>query len=141
MEQQLEGQTSIWRITGRFLSAFGLGTLALAGVGLFGLVSFSVSQRTKEIGIRMALGASPRRVISQVVQRGFVLFTIGTITGVVLAAAATRPLGRFLSGVAPTDPVTYVGVVLVLALACAVATWLPARRAARVDPIASLRQQ
>jgi len=141
MEQQLAGQTSVWRITARYLSAFGVATLALAGVGLFGLVSFSVSQRRKEIGVRMALGASPGRVIRQAFGQGLILFAVGTGAGVAVAAGAARPLARFLPGVTTTDPITYVGVILVLAAACALATWLPARRAVRADPVASLREQ
>ena len=121
------------------LSAFGILALALAAIGLYGVVSHGVSQRTQEIGIRMALGADGPRVIRLLVAGGLRLVLVGGVLGLALALAAARLLGGLLFEVDTLDPLTFVGVPLVLAAAALLAAWLPARRASRVHPVTALR--
>jgi putative ABC transport system permease protein len=121
------------------LGAFAGIALLLAAVGLFGVMAYSVAQRTQEIGVRMALGARPAGVVAMVLRDGMGLALIGLIAG----AAASAGLGRFLAtqlyGVKPTDIPTFAGVALVLLTTAAVAVILPARRAARIEPVVALR--
>ena len=121
------------------LSAFGVLALALAAIGLYGVVSHGVSQRTHEIGIRMALGADGPRVVRLLVAGGLRLVLAGGVLGLVLALVAARLLGGLLFEVDTLDPLTFVGVPLVLAAAALLAAWLPARRASRVHPVTALR--
>ena len=115
--------------------------MALALGGIYGLVSFNVARRTREIGVRMALGASSTSVIRFVVTRSVWLTLIGLAVGLALALLAMRPLGGLLYGVAPNDGLVFGGVtVLILAIAFA-ACWLPARRAKRVNPVEALRAE
>ncbi len=123
------------------LGIFGVLGLLLGAIGLYGVLSYLVNQRQRDIGVRLALGARPGDVLQMVVRRGLVLATIGVTIGVVGSLA----LGRFLAGVLydvePTDPVTLLGVTTVLLGVAALASWLPARRAARVDPVVTLREE
>ena len=121
------------------LSAFGVLALTLAAVGLYGVVSYSVAQRTREIGIRMALGAAAPRVVRQLVAGGLKLLVVGGALGLTLALAAARLLGGLLFEIDALDPWTFVGVPLVLGAAALVAAYLPARRASRVHPVTALR--
>ena len=121
------------------LSAFGVLALALAAVGLYGVVGYAVSRRTREIGIRMALGADGPRVVRLLVAGGLRLVVVGSALGLALAVAATRLLGGLLFEVDTLDPLTFVGVPLVLGAAALLAAWLPARRASRVHPVTALR--
>jgi putative ABC transport system permease protein len=121
------------------LTLFAALALALAGVGIFGVVSYTVVQRTREIGIRMALGAAPGRVLHEVVGRGVGLAGIGLGVGLVLSLGATRTLAGLLYGVGPQDPATLAATLAVLGGAALAASWIPARRATRVDPITALR--
>ena len=121
------------------LSAFGVLALALAAVGLYGVVSHGVAQRTHEIGLRMALGADGPRVVRLLVAGGLRLVIVGGVLGLGLALVATRLLGGLLFEVGTLDPLTFVGVPLVLAAAALLAAWLPARRASRVHPVIALR--
>jgi ABC-type antimicrobial peptide transport system permease subunit len=118
---------------------FGAFALALACLGLYGVLSFAVVQRTREIGVRMALGAQRRNVLSLVVGQGLKLALIGSVAGLAGAWAATRLVSNLLYGVAPTDPVTFTGVALLLVVVAVVASWFPAWRAAKVDPMEALR--
>jgi ABC-type antimicrobial peptide transport system permease subunit len=118
----------------------GLG-LILAVVGVFGVISFSVSQRTHEIGIRMALGAEARDVLAMVLRQGAVIVAGGLALGILLAMVIARLVGGFLSGVSPYDPMTYAGVTIGLTMVAMVACWMPARRATRVDPMVALRYE
>ena len=121
------------------LSAFGVLALALAAIGLYGVVSHGVSQRTQEIGIRMALGADRARVVRLLVAGGLRLVVVGGALGLAFALAAASLLGGLLFEVDTVDPLTFLGVPLVLAAAALLAAWLPARRASRVNPVTALR--
>jgi putative ABC transport system permease protein len=123
---------------GGFLSVF---ALALACLGLYGVLSFSVAQRMREIGVRMALGAQRKDVLSLVVGRGLKLALLGLALGLIAALAVTRFVSSLLYGVTATDPVTFVGVSLLLLLVAMLASWLPARRATKLDPMTVLRHE
>ena len=114
--------------------------MLLAGVGLYGVMAFGVSRRTREIGIRMALGADRTLVARQVMGQGLLLVGAGGVVGVVLAALGAQTLRAALNGVTPLDPVSYAGALAVLVVAAAAACYVPARRAASVDPLRALRQ-
>ena len=118
----------------------GLG-LILAVVGVFGVISFSVSQRTQEIGIRMALGAKSRSILGMILRQGAVIVSLGMAAGVLLAVVMARLVGNFLQGVSPLDPLTYVSVSVCLAVVALMACWIPARRATQVDPMVALRYE
>lgn len=115
--------------------------LALALIGLYGVLAYAVSQRTSELGIRMALGARREHVVRMVLRRGAVLAAAGLLLGVFVAAGSSRFLSSFLFGVTGTDPLTYVLVALVLLAVALVAAWVPARRATRIDPAIALRAE
>lgn len=119
--------------------AFGLIALSLAIVGLYGVVSFVVGRRTQEIGIRMALGAKPGNVLRMVLANGLSLATAGVVIGLVVSLAAAPLLRSLLHDVSPRDPLTFVAIALLLLTTTSVASWIPARRAAHIDPNAALR--
>ncbi len=122
------------------LGVFGMLALALASVGLYGIMAYSVNQRRREIGVRMALGAGQRTVLVFVLRQGMSLVLTGLAFGVVLALLAGRGLSRFLYGVSGADPISLVGASAVLLGVAFVACYLPARRASRVDPLVALRE-
>ncbi len=115
--------------------------LLLAAVGLYGVISYAVSQRTQEMGIRLALGASPRALRSMVIGHGLRLTIIGLAIGLAAALAAARLIASLLPGIAPTDPLTFVVVPAILLAIALAAAWLPARRASSVDPVVALRYE
>jgi ABC-type antimicrobial peptide transport system permease subunit len=115
--------------------------LLLGVVGIYGVISYAVSQRRREIGIRAALGAKRGELQRRFVRHGLVLAGIGVVIGLVAAAGLTRLLSTLLYGITPLDPVTYVSVPLVLVIATLLASYLPARRAASVDPVEALRME
>jgi putative ABC transport system permease protein len=123
------------------LGVFATVALLLASVGLYGVLAFSVAQRTREIGIRMALGAQTRDVLRLILRQGLTLSLLGIVAGVCVSLAGTRVLAGFLHGVAPTDPATFAAVALILVAVALVACLVPARRAMRVDPIVALRHE
>ena len=123
------------------IASFAIITLVLAAVGLYGLISFSVAQQTREIGIRIALGAAPSQVVGPMIRRGLVLALSGVAIGLVGAFFASKVVAQFLFGVTATDPVTIAGVSGLLVVVAMIATWIPSRRALRVDPIVALRAE
>jgi predicted permease len=129
------------RTSATALSLFGLLGLLVAGVGIYGVMSYTVAQRTHEIGVRMALGAQARDVVSMILKQGMSLVLIGTLLGLALAVAVTRWLASFLLGVKALDPATYAGVALFLICAALLACYLPARRATQIDPLQALRRE
>src|SRR5437588_96625 len=129
------------RLVAHLSSFFGLLALALACLGLYGLLSYEVSRRTREIGIRAAMGAQQRDVFRLVVGHGVVLVIVGAVVGTAGALGLTRYLQSLLYGVRPTDPITFVAVGLLLSLVSLAACYLPARRAMRVDPMVALRYE
>lgn len=134
--------SSMWqqRLWTAVLWVFAAIAVALALVGIHGILAWSVRQRSRELGIRVALGAQRRSVVALVLRHGMTLAFIGIVAGLAASAALTRPLSTLLFGVAATDPLTWIGVSLALPVVCAVACYLPARRAAAIDPIAVLKQ-
>ena len=113
----------------------------LASVGLYGVLSTLVRQRTAEIGVRMAIGAQPSRVFRLVVGYGLKLSIAGIVIGLVAAALLTQALKSMLVGVKPTDPATFIAIAVLFFVIAALASWLPARRAAALDPVEALRQE
>ena len=129
------------RIVATMFSIFGLVAVILASVGIYGVMSFAVSQRTQEFGVRMALGASAVDVGRLVITFGLRLAVIAALVGIPAALAFSRVLSGLLFGVDAANPVTYVAVSLVLVAVAALAALLPARRATRVDPLLALRAE
>jgi ABC-type antimicrobial peptide transport system permease subunit len=127
------------RLGALFGGAFAILALALATVGLYGLVSYSVSHRTREIGIRIAVGANMGSVVGLVLRQGVALTVLGVVLGVAAALAVTRFMASLLYGVQPYDLVTFVLGPAVLVIVSVLASWLPAHRAARMDPVGALR--
>jgi putative ABC transport system permease protein len=123
------------------LSILGGVGLLLAAVGLYGVLAYSVARRTREIGVRMALGAQIADVTRLILRQGLVLVTAGGVIGITVALATGRVLRAYLFGVSSTDPVTFVAVASLLVIVALFACWLPARRAAKVDPIEALRYE
>jgi ABC-type antimicrobial peptide transport system permease subunit len=122
-------------------SIFGLIALVLATVGIYGVIAFSVQQRTQEIGIRMALGARQSTVLGLILRQGMLQLVSGLGLGLVLAWFAAKLLGNVLVGVQPHDPPTFVGVCLLLTAVALFACWLPAQRASRTDPLVAIRYE
>jgi putative ABC transport system permease protein len=129
------------RIVTMLGGAFGVLAMSLAAIGLYGVVSFMVGRRTQEIGIRMTLGAQRGEVLRTVLTNGLSLAAAGLIVGVAIAVLATPFLRSILVGVSPWDPWTFVAVSLVLIIATAVASYIPASRATQVDPMVALRHE
>jgi putative ABC transport system permease protein len=139
MTARIGSQTAQARFSATLLGLFALTALSLAIVGIYGVMSLVVAARTREIGIRIALGADQSRVQRLVVREGVALVAIGAVAGLAGALVCTRALGALLFDVTPTDPLTYASIVVLLAGTAVVASWIPARRAARVDPVEALR--
>jgi putative ABC transport system permease protein len=141
LDTLLENSLGGRRLTLLLLSVFAASALALAVIGTYGVLSYESTRRSHEIGVRMALGAQPARVMRLVVGEGLRLAAIGIGIGAVLAFVVTRYLSRFLFGVSALDPLTFVGIALLLLAATALASYMPAFRAARVNPMVSVRAE
>ncbi len=123
------------------LAIAGAMALVLGVIGLYGVIAYAVSQRRREIGIRLALGAEPAELKTMFVRHGLLLAAIGTVLGLAAAAALMGLMKSLLFGISPLDPVTYAAVPIVLIAAAVLASYLPARRAAAVDPVEALRAE
>jgi macrolide transport system ATP-binding/permease protein len=143
MKQSLNGALGYFMFRlGAYLAAFmGFLGLLLAVVGVYGVVSYAATQRTQELGIRMALGARPRQILALLIRQGAQLVAAGLLFGLAGAWALTRAMSHMLVGVSPSDPLTYISVAALLCFVTLLACWLPARRAMRVDPIVALRYE
>ena len=141
MEQMVANSTSQKRFSMFLLGIFAAVALLLAAVGIYGVMSYAVTQRTHEVGIRMALGAQQRDVLALVVRQGMVMTVIGVGIGLVGAYAATQVMASLLFGIGTHDPLTFVGISLLLGTVALVASFIPARRATKVDPMIALRYE
>jgi putative ABC transport system permease protein len=141
MDQHMERAWLAPWLSAALAGPAGLLAAIIAAIGLYGVMAYSVSRRTQEIGIRMAIGATPRAILRLTATQGLVLAGIGIVTGLVVALASSSMVSILLFGVTPTDPVVFIGVPLLLALVAGLACYIPARRALRVDPLIALRQE
>jgi putative ABC transport system permease protein len=139
--ERLEPHERSWRLGATLFSVFGALALLVAGLGLYAVLAFDVSQRRREIGIRTAMGASPRRILRLVMGRALGVTAAGLLIGAAAAALVAPRFGELLFQVGPHDPITYAAVTLTLLAVAAAAAWLPARRAAAVDPSVTLRAE
>jgi predicted permease len=141
MAERIGAQLAADRMIAVLLSIFGGGALLLAAIGIYGVIGYSVAQRTHDIGIRIALGAEQRDILKLIIGQGMVLIAIGAGIGLALAFAATRVLKSLLFGISATDPLTFTVVVILLMAVALLACYLPARRATKVDPLEALRYE
>jgi ABC-type antimicrobial peptide transport system permease subunit len=139
MDELLADSVSARRFTMLLLGGFSALALMLAMMGVYGVVSYTVAERTPEIGVRIALGAQGRDVLRMVLAQGLKPVVIGSAAGLIASLALGRTLSSLLYGVTATDPATFAVVVLLLSFAALLACWLPARRATKVDPMVALR--
>jgi predicted permease len=141
MQDLMGASVAQQRFSMLLLSIFGLISLALGAAGLYGVMSYSVARQTKEIGIRMALGAQPRNISQMVLREALLLVGCGLAVGVIVSVAGAQLLRSLLFGVTPHDPITFISAVAVLLIVGLLAAWWPARRAAKVDPMVALRYE
>jgi ABC-type antimicrobial peptide transport system permease subunit len=139
MEQQVNESLAGRRFSMLLLGVFAGVALALATIGIYGVMAYLVNQGTRELGIRIALGASPRNILSLVVRQGMALALAGVTVGLGAAFLLTRLIRSLLFGVDATDPITFAGIPFLLAIITLLACYIPAQRAARIDPLISLR--
>jgi ABC-type antimicrobial peptide transport system permease subunit len=129
------------RLVAVVLASFGLLAVVLAATGVYGIMAYAVSRRTREIGIRMALGAAPSQVAQAILMQTAVLLAVGTVVGLMLSFAGGRFFSQILYGVSAHDPSTYLGAIALMIMVAFMACWIPARRAIRVDPLKALRTE
>jgi ABC-type antimicrobial peptide transport system permease subunit len=139
MEEVLSRSTAAGDFNALVLTIFGGSALVLAAIGIYGLMAYSVTQRSQELGIRMALGAESSQIRSMVVRHGLRLALTGVACGLAMAFGLTRLISGILFGVQPLDPQVFFVVPVILIVVALIAVWWPARRASRVDPIVALR--
>jgi putative ABC transport system permease protein len=140
MDEVVMNSLGTRRVSMQLFAVFACAALLLAALGIYGVMAYSVTQRTQEIGLRMALGAQKSDVLGLVIRQGMTLTVIGVVVGLAGAFALTRVIGNLLYGVTATDPATFVAIPLLLLLVALLACYLPARRAARLDPTRALAQ-
>jgi putative ABC transport system permease protein len=141
LEQMVDRSTFSRRNLALLMGVLGAVALLLAAMGIYGVVSYLVAQRTREMGIRLALGAQRRDLLKLVLGQGLTLTMIGVAAGLALALALTRFLSSLLFGVSAADPITFAAIALLLSVVALMASYLPARRAMKVDPITALRHE
>jgi ABC-type antimicrobial peptide transport system permease subunit len=141
LEEQKDRSLYTARLAATLLSVFGGLALFLASIGLYGVMAYVVGQRRREIGVRLALGAQRRDIFRLVIKEGMVLVSAGVVLGLAGAIAGSRLLRTFLYNVEPTDAATFIGVAVLLAVVALLANYLPARRAANIDPLVALRHE
>jgi predicted permease len=143
MSQSLNGALGflVFRLAAIFAAVIGMIGLILGVVGVYGVVSFTASQRTREIGIRLALGANSSDILRLVWKQGIRLVIVGIVVGMIAAWSLTRAMAHMLAGVSPGDPLTYITVTVLMSAVGLLACWIPARRAMRVDPMVALRYE
>ncbi len=141
MTDVVASSTATSRFTGFLLALFAACALALSAIGIYGVLSYLVSQRTHEIGVRMAVGAGGGDILRMVLGRGLALSLIGVVVGAVAALGLTRLMAGLLYQVQPLDPVTFGLVAMILTLVALAASYIPALRATRVDPLSALRAE
>jgi putative ABC transport system permease protein len=141
MSEVISASVGAPRFTTLVMSFFAGVAFFLAALGLYGILAYNVEQRIREIGVRIALGADNREIFRLIIGSGMGLAVVGVLIGVPAALALTRLMGGLLSGITSTDPVTYLAVVVILAASAFLASYMPARRATRVDPIVALRAE
>jgi ABC-type antimicrobial peptide transport system permease subunit len=141
MTERVDESLARRRFAMLLLTVFAGCALGLAAVGTYGVIAYLVSQGTREVGIRMALGATPGGILLMVVRQGMIVAAAGVLVGIAGAFVITRFMRGLLYGVAPSDPLTFGAIVTLLGLVALVASYAPARRAARVDPMVSLRSE
>jgi putative ABC transport system permease protein len=141
MLDRVEPQWRAWELGATMLTAFGLLALVIASLGLYGVTAYGVSQRTREIGVRIALGAEGGDVVRLAVRQSVRATAVGGLVGLLVALGLAKALSSLLFGVTPLDPVSLGGAIVVLLAVAALAAWLPARRAAQVDPMEALRAE
>jgi putative ABC transport system permease protein len=129
------------RVAASVSASLGIVGLLLAAIGIYGVTAYSVTSRTREIGIRVALGAQRGRVVRMVVGQGMTLTMAGAALGLMLAAGASRLLGSLLFGIGATDPLTFIGSAVLFSAIGLAACYVPARRALRIEPVAALRDE
>jgi putative ABC transport system permease protein len=139
LEQEQHAQYWPYEMYALFMSGFAVLAILLAAIGVYGVIAYNAAQRTREIGIRIALGAEARHVIAMIGAQGGRLVLLGVVLGIGGSMLLLRVMGSLLIGASPIDPPVFAGVSVLLALVALVATYLPARRAARVDPLVALR--
>jgi putative ABC transport system permease protein len=141
MDTQLASVTWPMRVVSNLLLLFALGSLAIAAIGQYAVMAFNMRRRTRDFGVRIALGASSRQILTSIITEGGRLTIIGLTIGFALSLAGSAIFRSLLTGITPTDAPTYAGVVALLGIASLLACYLPARRASRINPIEALRQE
>jgi putative ABC transport system permease protein len=141
MDEAIAASIATQRSSATLVGGFSIVALFLAALGLYGVLAYSVTRRTREIGIRIALGSPRAKICGLVVRQGMIMVALGILTGVAISVACGPLVRHFVYGVTPHDPAMIIGVAILLMAIAILACWLPARRAMRVDPIQALRAE